>query len=74
MAAKQNQTTTEGRTMTLSVTLLDLVNAVVEDTRSDAEAIATVAYLVNSGKVRLCGNFKGARFDLATLDTCPAAA
>ena len=29
--------------------------------------IATVVHLVNSGRVRLCGNFKGARFDLRRL-------
>ena len=35
--------------------------------RSDKEVIATVAYMVNSDRVRLCGNFKGARFDLDAL-------
>ena len=50
-----------------NVTLLELVNAVAEDTRSEAELIATVAYMVNRGQVRLCGNFKGWRFDLSTL-------
>ena len=50
--------------MARNVTLLDLVNAVTEHARSEAEVIATVVYLVNSGRVRLCGNFKGARFDL----------
>jgi len=49
------------------MTLLDLVNAVSEHARSEAEVIATVAYLVNSGRIRLCGNFKGARFDLREL-------
>ena len=53
--------------MPRNVTLLELVNAVVEPTRSEAELIATVAYMVNRGHVRLCGNFKGARFDLSTL-------
>ena len=53
--------------MTLNVTLLDLVNAVSDHARSDAEAIATVVYMVNRGHVRLCGTFKGSRFDLATL-------
>jgi hypothetical protein len=43
------------------------VNAVGESARSEAETIATVAYLVNQGHVRLCGNFKGQRFDLAAL-------
>ena len=60
--------------MTLDVTLLDLVNAVVDHTPSDAETIATVVYLVNSGRVQLCGNFKGARFDLATVDGSRTAA
>jgi len=50
-----------------NVTLLELVNAVAEDIRSEAELIATVAYMVNRGHVRLCGNFKGSRFDLSTL-------
>jgi hypothetical protein len=51
----------------LSVTLLDLVTEISRYARSDQELIATVAYVVNSGRVRLCGNFKGARFDLDTL-------
>jgi len=53
--------------MPRNVTLLDLVNAVAEHTRSEAELIATVAYMVNRSHVRLCGNFKGQRFDLSTL-------
>ena len=54
--------------MTPNTTLLDLVNAISAHARSEAELIATVAYLVNSGRVRLCGTFKGARFDLGGLD------
>ena len=50
--------------MTPNVTLLDLVSAVAECARSEAEVIATVVYMVNKGHVRLCGAFKGARFDL----------
>ena len=42
----------------------DLVTAVSEFAHSDAEVVATVAHLVNSGAVRLCGNFKGARIEL----------
>jgi hypothetical protein len=53
--------------MALDMTLLDLVNAVSAQARSEDETIATVVYLVNSGRVRLCGNFKGARFDLRAL-------
>jgi hypothetical protein len=51
--------------MALNVTLLDLVNAVSAHARSEAETIATVVYLVNSGRVRLCGTFKGGRFDVS---------
>jgi hypothetical protein len=46
-------------------TLLDLVQTVNAFAASDAEVVATVAYLINSGKVRLCGNFAGAKIDLA---------
>ena len=53
--------------MPRNATLLELVNAVAEQARSEAELIATVAYMVNRGHVRLCGNFKGSRFDLSTL-------
>ena len=34
---------------------------------SDAEAITTVVYMVKQGHVRLCGTFKGSRFDRSTL-------
>jgi hypothetical protein len=53
--------------MVRNLTLLDLVNAVAEHARSEAEVIATVVWMVNGGRVRLCGTFKGARFDLTTL-------
>ncbi len=53
--------------MTRNTTLLDLVTAVSDHARSDAEVVATVVYLVNSGRVRLCGTFRGARFDLTAL-------
>ena len=53
--------------MARDITLLDLVSAVANYARSDREVIATVAYMVNRGRVRLCGNFKGARFDLDAL-------
>jgi len=56
--------------MTRDITLLELVSAIATFARSDAEVIAAVVYLVNSGKVRLCGNFKGARFRLD--DVSPA--
>ena len=50
-----------------NVTLLDLVKAVAEHARSDAEVVATVVWMVNQGHVRLRGTFKGARFDLTTI-------
>jgi hypothetical protein len=53
--------------MARMITLLDLVNAVAEYSRSEAELIATVVYMVNEGHVRLCGTFKGSRFDLRSL-------
>jgi hypothetical protein len=48
--------------MTRDVTRLDLVSTVSRYAGSEAEVIATVVHLVNSGAVRLCGNFRGARF------------
>jgi hypothetical protein len=57
----------EGTTMGSNVTLLDLVDAVAEYSRSEAEVIATVVYMVNQGHVRLCGTFKAARFDLTRI-------
>jgi hypothetical protein len=47
----------------MTATLLDLVMAVSRYSRTEAETIATVVRLVNSGKVVLCGNFRGAHFD-----------
>jgi len=57
--------------MQAETTLLDLVTAVNDVSDSEDEVIATVVHLVNSGLVRLCGNFRGARFDL-TPTTGPA--
>ncbi len=48
-----------------TTTLLDLIQTVGQCTTRDDEVVATVAYLINSGKVRLCGNFAGARIDLS---------
>src|SRR5215471_595413 len=45
-------------------TLLDLVQTISDYATSDAEVVATVAFLINSGTVRLCGTFAGARIDL----------
>jgi hypothetical protein len=54
-------------------TLLDLVQSVSEFANSDEEVVVTVAYLINSGRVRLCGNFAGAKISFASpLDVFPA--
>ena len=53
--------------MPLNVTLLDLVTVLVREAESEAEVIATVVAMVNRGTVRLCGSFKGARFERAAL-------
>jgi len=57
--------------MTARTTLLELVTAVSDEAENEDEVIATVVHLVNSGAVRLCGNFRGARFDLASPDLTP---
>jgi len=43
-----------------TTTLLDLVQSVSAITTDDREVVATIAALVNSGRVRLSGNFAGA--------------
>ncbi len=54
--------------MAQRITMLDLVEAVSAYARTDAEVVAAVVHMVNSGSVKLCGNFKGARFDLDSAD------
>jgi hypothetical protein len=49
--------------MARDTTLLDLVTTVSRYARSEAEILATVVELVNSGAVHLCGTFRDARFD-----------
>jgi hypothetical protein len=50
----------------IHTTLLNLVQMVNVYAASDDEAVATVVYLINSGKVVLCGNFAGAKIDCFT--------
>ena len=45
-------------------TLLELIQVVSEAAHNDEEVVATVTYLINSGRVRLCGTFAGARIAL----------
>jgi hypothetical protein len=52
--------------MVLRCTLLELLEAVSDYAETDTETVATVVHMVNSGHVQLCGNFRGARFDLET--------
>jgi len=43
----------------LSLTLLELVEAVNDVTSTDAEVVATVRHMLQSGRIRLRGNFRG---------------
>ena len=51
--------------MAPQVTLREVIAAVSEFARTDAEVIATVTHLVNTGRVRLSGEFAGARIDVS---------
>ncbi len=53
--------------MNRSVTMLDLVYEVSQRTNSEAELTTTVARLIDSGTVRLCGSFRGLRLDFGSL-------
>jgi hypothetical protein len=60
--------------MATKTTMLELVTALSKSARTDAEVVSNVAFLVNSGRVLLCGSFKGARIDLVDAAAeCPAA-
>jgi hypothetical protein len=59
--------------MALQLTMLDLVKAVSDSAATEAEVVATVTHLVNSGIVQLCGNFRGARFDIDPVGLTAAA-
>lgn len=45
------------------MTLLELVQTICDVTDDDREVIATVRHLLGSGRVRLCGNFRGCSSD-----------
>jgi hypothetical protein len=55
-----------------SLTLLDVIQAVSEVAASDQEALGAVADLVNSGRVRLCGDSAGATIDLSATEDVAA--
>ena len=40
------------------VTLLELVQAICNETSNDRQVVETVRHLLSSGQVRLCGNFR----------------
>ena len=40
------------------VTLLELVQSICDEANDDREVVETVRHLLNSGQVRLCGNFR----------------
>ena len=40
------------------VTLLEIVQAICDETNDDREVVETVRHLLSSGQVRLCGNFR----------------
>jgi hypothetical protein len=46
-----------------NVTLLELVGSVCDLTDDDDEVVAIVLRMLRSGRVRLCGNFRGASAD-----------
>jgi hypothetical protein len=48
----------------IECTLLDLVQTLNKLTDDDQEVVALAVSLVNSGRVRLCGNFAGAKIEL----------
>ncbi|MBM4246873.1 MAG: hypothetical protein FJ148_24280 [Deltaproteobacteria bacterium] len=58
--------------MAPQVTIQDLVTVVAENATSEAEVMATVVHMVNTGLVRLEGKLHGARFDLRELPGSPA--
>ncbi len=47
-------------------TLLDLVETVQDHTRSDAEVVAVIAHMIETGRLVLVGNFSGPAADPLT--------
>jgi hypothetical protein len=60
MAAAPNiESASAERHEPIQVTLLELVEAVSDVTDNDVEVVATVLHMLRSGRVSLCGNFRG---------------
>jgi hypothetical protein len=53
-------------------TLLDLIQAVSEVAANDQEILATLADLINRGRVRLCGDAAGATVDVLAMEDTAA--
>ena len=67
MNATEIQPQTQSRTLRrfrTETTLLELVAAVSEVVRTEAELVATVLDLLESGRARLTGNFRDIPIDL----------
>jgi hypothetical protein len=58
----------------ISCTLLELIQSVNAFTENDREVAVVVAHLVNSGRVRLRGNFAGMKIRLSPSRSTPAPA
>ncbi len=52
-----------GPSAPVKTTLLELVHAVGEVTDDDREVVATIRHLLRSGRVVLCGSFRGEPLD-----------
>ncbi len=52
------ETTHGPRTLAKSITLLELVDAVSESAKDEAELVAVVTHMLATGAVRLRGNFR----------------
>lgn len=48
----------------VETTLLELVWAINQVTHDEREVVATIASLLESGRVRLCGNFRGKKLGI----------
>ncbi len=51
-------------------TLLDLTHAIAESSSSDEEAVATMLHLIESGRVRIVGEFQAADLREARVEGC----
>lgn len=58
-AIQANATVSRQEYTPYRTTLLDLVTSLQDTGRSDVDVVNMVSNLVNSGRVRLCGNFAG---------------